>query len=191
MRSLKTLLITFAIILAASCSKIGKLEPMPNLSKAEFTESICGTWKLNAVGMHTEKAANETERVVAIDTLESAIESITYKQESDGYQITFIFEKIVPIENTVIIDGKKVSVPTPHSKYEMYSSEASFLPLGFEIDDSGKEVFKTLSIQEGLNIHEHSYSYPIQYFGRDMISHFEIEWFILQANHHYYEFIKE
>ena len=191
MRLIKTILILSSLILAASCSKMGDFEAMPELSREEFCESICGTWNICCVGMHTEEYKNGTDRVVAMDTMTTAISSISYKKKADEFEITVSFDKDIVIEQTLVSGEKKTTTRLTCNSYTMYSSSADTFPLAIDRDDNGKEVFRTLTVQEGQHKHEHPYSYPVRYFGRDMIASFEIRWFILQADHLYYQFVKD
>ena len=191
MKIFKIIFITLAILLSCSCAKTGEFEPMPELSAKEFSEAISGDWNLCCIGRHTESIGKGAEKVIAVDTLTSAIEQISYRVNGNDYEITLTFSGSTRIENILIADGKSTCTVVSVDRYIMHSSSPDTFPLEFERDDYGKEVFRTLSVQESTGLHEHSYNYQIRYFGNDRIADFEIKWFILQSDHLYYQFVRK
>lgn len=185
-------IITIAAAVAfASCTKITVLEPCPQLSDAEMKETIFGEWELTAIGHKTESTGNEALHVMHEDTLKSAIDCIRYTDSGAGYEISFIFSEEVEIEHTTADGDDRKCTTYSADHYTMFSPSTSSFLLNFKYNDEGKEVFKTATYRNGDGeMTEHYFNYRIGYYGRDIISKFEIDWFIIESDHILYEFTR-
>lgn len=174
-----------------SCTDMAILEPCPELSEAEMKETIFGEWELTAIGHNKEATLHEAQHVVHEDTLTSAISHIEYQDCEKGYSIAFVFKNPVSIEHTVVDGHNKENSSFETVRHEMESASLSSFPLNFKYDDAGREVFKTATYRnERGEMTEYSFNYQVGYYGRDVISKFEIDWFIIESDHLFYEFTR-
>lgn len=185
------ILILIAAVILASCTKMTVLEPCPELSEAEMKETIFGEWELTAIGHNTELTPHEAQHVVHEDTLASSISHIEYTDCRSGYCITFVFKEPVKIEHTVVDGEHRECSAIETERHEMESCSLSSFPLNFKYNDEGSEVFKTAAYRnENGEMTEYSFNYQVGYYGRDIISKFEIDWFIIESDHLFYEFTR-
>lgn len=183
-----TLIAAAALI---SCTDLTILEPCPELSEAEMKETILGEWELTAIGHNTEATLHEAQHVVHEDTLASSISHIEYQDCEKGYSIAFVFKNPVSIEHMAFNGEHKDSSSTEVERYEMTSASLSSFPLNFKYNDDGLEVFKTATYRnENGEMTEYSFNYQVGFYGRDIISKFEIDWFIIESDHLFYEFTR-
>lgn len=181
-----------AIAALASCTKMTILEPCPELSEAEMKETILGSWELKAIGHNLEPTVYKAMHVVPEDTLRSAISHIEYGNDGNGYLITFHFKDEVRIEQTTYDGDDRSCIEVTTDMFTMQSSSTSSFPLNFKYNDNGEEIFRSAVYKDSDGkATTYYFNYNIGYYGRDLIAKFEIDWFVLESDHLFYEFARK